>query len=161
MTVRESIAAVEATNDFLEWKKSNPKAYLTSAFAMPTDTEKEWLISYYNHKTETITTFSTETKKSTEDAFKKEKTIPELKLEEVKISEQEALKTAKTSLEINYKEKDPQKTIIVLQKLEDEPLWNITYITPTFKVANIRISATTGKEVSRTIKAVSDFIRSS
>jgi hypothetical protein len=160
MNALNSIKSVGKNPLFLDWKKSNPESYLTSAFAMLANTADEWLISYFNPKTETITTFSTVTKKSTEDAFKKEKTIPELKLEEVKISEQAALKAAKTSLETNYKENNPQKTIIVLQKLEDEPLWNITYITTTLKVANIRISAATGKEISRTMNAVSDFIQS-
>ncbi len=158
MEAVEVIRKTEKSPEFAEWKKSNTDVYLTSAFSMfSEEEEKEWLISYYNGKKDTITTFSGESS-TEEEAFKKEGGIPELKLEDVKMSEEDALKAAKAVLTNNYSEK-PQKVVMVLQNLDSEVLWNLTFITVAFKVVNVRLSAFSGKVISHNASAISDFMQ--
>jgi len=162
MSVAGIVRNIEATKDFMEWKRNNNDSYLTSTFAMFSEGEKrEWLISYYGTKNEKITTFSKNNKKGQEEVFKKENDIPELKLEEVKVTDAKALETAKRVLQDNYKNEREQKTILVLQKLKDEALWNITFITAAFKIVNVKISAVTGQVISNKISAISDFMQKS
>ncbi len=152
------IRKTESSPEFVGWKKANPDAYLTSAFSMFSD-EKEmaWLISYYSGKKETITTFSGESSKE-EEAFKKEKGIPELRLEEVKVGEEAALKAAKEVLAGDYGEKS-QSVVMVLQNIDEKALWNITFMTEAFKVVNVRVSASSGKVLSHNASAISDFMQ--
>ena len=157
----EAVAVIretESSEEFREWKKENPDAHLTSAFSMFSEgEERNWLISYYNSKKDTITTFFGESSKE-EEAFKKEGDIPELRLEEVKIAEEDALKEARKILSEKYGEK-LQKVVMVLQKIGGESLWNMTFITASFKVVNVRVSASTGKVISHNAASLSDFIQ--
>ncbi len=152
------IKETESSEQFRNWKKENPDAHLTSAFSMFSDgDEMAWLISYYSGKKDTITTFSRESS-GEEEAFKKEGGIPELRLEDVKVSEEDALKSAKGILSGNYSEK-AKSVVIVLQNLDGEALWNMTFITEAFKVINVRVSASSGKIISHTASAISDFMQ--
>lgn len=152
------IRKTESSPEFAKWKKANPDAYLTSAFSMFSDeNERGWLISYYNGKKDMITTFSGEGS-SEEEAFKKEGGIPELRLEDVKVSDEDALKAAKEVLAGDYSEK-AKSVVMVLQNLDGEALWNITFITGAFKVVNARVSASSGKIISHNASAISDFMR--
>ncbi len=157
----EAVAAIretESSGAFREWKKANPGAYLTSAFSMFSEGEEvNWLVSYYNGKKDTITTFAGESSKE-EEAFKKEGEIPGLRLEEVKTSAEQAIGEARKVLSESYGER-LQKSIIVLQSLEGKALWNITLITAAFKIVNVRVSAASGEVISHKASSISDFMQ--
>lgn len=158
MEVAAVIREAESSEEFREWKKENPDAHLTSAFSMFSEgEERNWLVSYYNRKKDTITTFFEENSKE-EEAFKKEGDIPELRLEDVKLGEENALEEAKKVLSEEYGEK-PQKVVMVLQNLGGEALWNMTFITAAFKIVNVRVSASTGKLISHNAASISDFMQ--
>jgi len=160
MDVIATVRTIEANNNFIRWKDVNDDAYLTSAFAMYSEGQKkDWLASYYNSKNEKMTTFSLSDEKGHDDAFKKEKEIPKLKLLEVKINDDTAVEAANKVLQDNYAGEKVQRTILVLQKLETEPLWNVTFITTTLKVVNIKLSAVSGKEISHSMSNISDFMQ--
>ena len=160
MNVRQIVSEAEATGDYLEWKKSNPSAYLTSVFAMfSEDHEKEWLVNYYNPGNSAITSFSVAGKRNSEEAFKKGESIHELKLAEVKIGEPEAMERAKKELMGKHPGNIAQKTVVVLQKPESVAVWNVTFITSSFKVVNVKVSAAEGEIVSSSASSVSDFVQ--
>ena len=159
MEVLQTIREIETSDEFSRWKDVNEDAYLTSAFTMFSEGQKkEWLIGYYNEKSQKITTFAPNNQR-TEEVFKKEEHIPKLKVIEVKINEEQAVEAAKGILQNNYKGDTSQRTILVLQKLDVEPLWNITFITHALKVINIKVSAVTGKGLGHNASNVSDFIK--
>ena len=160
MDAGQIVSEAEATGDYLEWKKSNPSAYLTSVFAMFSgDHEKEWLVNYYNPGNSAITSFSAAGKKNSEEAFKKEGSIPELDMVEVKIGEPEAMDRAKKELMEKYPGNATQKTVVVLQKPEAVAIWNVTFITSSFKVINVKLSAAEGEVISRNASSISDFMQ--
>lgn len=152
------VRKTESSEGFRAWRKANTDAYLTSAFSMFSDEkERTWLISYYCGRKDTITTFSGESP-TEEEAFKKEGGIPELSLEEVKVGEEAALKTARGILSGDYGEKS-QSVVMVLQNIGGEALWNVTFMTAAFKVVNVRVSASSGKVLSHNASAISDFMQ--
>lgn len=160
MDVMATIRKIQSKDNFMRWKDVNEDACLTSAFSMYSEGEKrEWLASYYNCKSEKMTTFSLNNEKGHEEAFKKEKDIPKLKLFEVKINDDKAVEAANKILHANYPGEKVQRTIMVLQKLETEPLWNVTFITATLKVVNIKLSAINAKKISHSMSNISDFMQ--
>lgn len=121
--------------------------------------QKEWRISYYNPPAHKITTFTEHSRHGTEEPFSPESLLPKLKIFEVQIRDDEAVELATATLNKHYKNEQAQRTILVLQNLSEEAAWNITFITNTFKVINIRLSAESGKEISHTMSNVTDFMQ--
>ena len=78
-----------------------------------------------------------------EEVFKDSRTIHELDLETVKISMDDALSIAEKTRQEKYKSEMIYKTIIILQNLGTQ-VWNITLVSLSFNIINIRIDAETG-----------------
>jgi uncharacterized membrane protein YkoI len=140
--VMKEIETVEKSSLFNQWKKQHPDSYLVHFFCM----NEQIQIGYYEKKADTITTFilgKEITQTVDTEIFKQHKVIPALNLNDVQISLQKAKEIVKQLLK---KYPDPvTKEIIVLQTLEKEPVYNITLITATFKMLNVKIHAKNGE----------------
>ena len=207
--VSELVQAVEGSKEFLEWRKGNKSAHLSSMFAMGKGAKQlnEWLLSYYDWKDDTFTTFSTSGSlmAAKEQAFKKGRTVPVLEAGSVKVEIWNSLKIAENVRASNYKGEEANTIITILQPLTHEeflggnnnssnsdgkerrkigkkgtqketkrekaaaemkaeesearPVWNITYITRSFNVINIKIDAETGDVLNHGISGVMDFVQ--
>jgi len=136
---------------FKEWKENNKKDYLCS-YVLVNDIPQ---FDFYNPKTDKITSFiinkEIEIKKE-QNIFKKSKDkIYELKLDRVKITIKKAEEII-NNLE-KYKKENFNKKIIILQSKKD-PLWNISLITNSLNILNIRIDATNGEIISETFESL-------
>lgn len=69
--------------------------------------------------------------------------VNELKIEDVKVDLDKAKDKIDDLIKTKYKGEVPNKTIIILQNLE-EVLWNITIIMNSFNILNIKINAVNG-----------------
>ena len=195
-SVSRLVQVIEGSNEFLEWRKGNKSAHLSSVFAMGKSAKQldEWLLSYYDLKDDTFTTFSTAGSMTAakEQAFKKGKAVPQLESGSVKVEIWDSIKIAENVKESNYKDDDANTVITILQPLthgeisgksstssksggsngrggkkeaerkslendKARPVWNITYITTSFNVINIKIDAKTGEVLSHRISGVMDF----
>ena len=154
------IAEVENSPEFKSWKEKDPDSYLTSTFSMFSETPKEWSISYFNPKTKKTTSFSCQGVKKQEEPFSKEKNIPALELDKVKIEEDTALKLARE--EFGKKSSaSVEKIVMVLQNLKDSPFWNVTFITSDLKSVNLKISCNSEEVLDVKVMNLSDFMQSS
>jgi len=154
--------AIKASKESAKQVLSDKSYYLSSVFSMYSpdkEQEKVWLITFYNSTDNKLETFSENKHQSSEDIFSKDEKVKELIMAEVKIDEKTALNSAINILNEKYKEKFIQKQVLVLQKIKDQLLWNITFITDTFKVVNIKISATQGNEISSKLTNISEFMQ--
>ncbi|MBI3036895.1 PepSY domain-containing protein [Candidatus Woesearchaeota archaeon] len=184
-TVSSLVGAVEKTREFSEWRRSNATAFLSSMFCMASEAEQlasapEWLLSYYDAADDTFTTFSTLSgqKATKEQAFKKGRTLPQLGIKGVKIGIKGCIKLAEGVRSRKYKGESPTRTIAILQPLAPielaasgssnigseemkgiKTVWNITYITASYNVLNIKIDAETGKVLADSISGVMDFMQ--
>jgi len=139
------------SNVFKEWKEKNEKDYLCS-YILINDIPQ---FDFYNPKTDKITSFiindEIEIKKE-QNIFKKSKDkICELKLDKVKITLEKAEEII-NNLE-KYKKENFNKKIIILQS-KKSPLWNLSLITTTLDILNIKIDAITGEIFSETFESL-------
>lgn len=148
----------------LELIKNSPEfqkdLYLSSCSKL----QKDWQLDFYSKKTKTITSFTVKDNKPeliSKDSkiFQKlPKDLEKLNLNKIavefieaeKIAEQEQKKLCPDSI---------NKKIIILQKIK-YPIWNLTYITSTLKIINIKINAQTEEVIDSTCESVMQFRQS-
>jgi len=151
MEFLDALSELEKSTQFKLWVKKNKKSYLSYGFIMKDPAVKEeWQIGYYNPTTDTVTTFTIGediVQNPEAEMFKDDKKVLPLEVKDIKITLKEALKIAEKIQDEKYSAHKPFKKIIILQKLEIGQVWNITYITNTFKSLNIKIDSVTGNIV--------------
>ena len=150
----EEIKRLESSQEFRERIKKNPDIFLAHVFYI-IDEENKGIVQagYYSKKKDIILTFIVEKEKisfNCEDrVFKEQKTaIKPLDLSKVKIDVNEALEIADALQKEKYKAQLPVKKIAILQHLPAGQVWNITFLTQSFKTLNIKIDSETREIVS-------------
>ncbi|MCD4666728.1 hypothetical protein K8R47_02875 [archaeon] len=135
-----------------EFKKLPKEYFLCSCFLI---IGKDWQFDFFSKKTGKMISFivNDEIKRQEDKPFSKDKSkIKILDLKKVKIKYEDALKKAQSY----YPKEIANKEIIILQS-SSEPIWNVTLITNTLNVINVKSSAVTGKLVSKTRESVLRF----
>jgi hypothetical protein len=162
MEIKDLIKRLEEGKEFKDWKEKNKDSFLAHIFKMLDDANKDdWQIGFYN-KDDTMTTFIITPADikiaETENIFKKpEAKIQKLDLEKVEVDITKALETAEKIQTTEYKQETPFKIITILQKLDLGQVYNITYVTQTFKVLNFKIDSNNGKVLKKTLQTIMDF----
>jgi len=134
---------------FKDWKEKHKESFLCSFIEI-----NNVQFDFYNEN-ETITTFTMGDNieiKENEKIFKKTK-LNELKLDEIKLTKEQALKIIKEK----YPKETFTKEIFILQNPK-EPIWNITLITSSLKILNIRIDMNK-KITSETFEPLTNLMR--
>ena len=130
---------LEDVKDLIKEIGKVPGAYLVSCFFM----NKEWRIDYYSVKDHKMITYFQQNGKlqnQKDEIFqKKQKKLEQLKLNKVKIHYLEALEKVTVNSD---------KSIIILQVIDGVVVWNITIITPEFKIYNLKVNAENGATIS-------------
>jgi len=163
MEINSIVEKVENSYIFKKWQKDNKKSYLTHLFKMIDDLNKDaWQVGFYN-KDDTITSFVVDNDNISilpeEEIFKKKKSkIQELNLSKVKIDLKNALEIAENFQKKECYGNEPNKIIVVLQSIVNNIIYNITYITKTLNILNLKIDATDGKIISSDLKAMMEFM---
>jgi len=154
---KELLAEVQKSREYQKIVKEEPDIYLASAFTMK---KGEWQLDFYSKKKKTLTSFRKENsrlKVAEDKLFQQKETAPEpLELEEARISLTEALEKTRNELKKSSAGEE-QKHIIILQKKDNKIIWNITVLTTSFKVLNIKIDAATGNILSESVESLLNF----
>ncbi len=151
------VKRLESTQLFKDWKADNPQHYLSYIFYMTDDFPQ---VGYYDPDTDKITTFimGSEIETSPEQAvFKKEGQVKPLKIDEVQIPLIKALEKARALQEEEYKAEEITKEIIVLQNIEQGLVYNVTLVTASFKLINIKLCANSGTVLEHNVSSVMDL----
>lgn len=158
MDLKKQKQDIEATTFFKEWKQKHPISYLAHFFIL---SETDIQLGFYEPSTDTMWTFTPGTTKIVEDKeiFKEQKTIPELDITKVMISSEEAKQKVQQYQKEKYPSDPISKEIIVLQTLDNKAVYNMTLITLTFKMLNVRIDATAGNVVSEKMQPIMDMVQ--
>jgi len=163
MEAKEIIETLRSHSEFKEWEKHNKECYLVHIFKMLDDlNEKVWQVGYYNKKNDKITTFFMDDNDikiiPEEEVYKKEKkAIKKLDIKKVEVSMQDSLKKANELLKKKYKGESSLKTILILQNINEGLVWNITFVTNSFKTLNVKVDANNGKIVKHEITSLMEF----
>ncbi|MFA6073449.1 MAG: hypothetical protein WC758_05025 [Candidatus Woesearchaeota archaeon] len=141
---------------FLEFESSSKDFYLVHIYKMLGGSNESSLeFGFYNQETDRIVVFETNPirKRAEEEVFKEAETIHPLKLENVKLSLDDALLVAEQFRKEKYSSEVVYQTIMILQNI-DRQVWNITLITLSFNILNIRIDAQLGVVVDSSIHSI-------
>jgi hypothetical protein len=145
--MKELYNKLVSSNEFKNWKVKHKESFLCSYIMIENPQ-----FDFYN-KNDTLTSFimndEIETKDN-EEFLKSHSKLKELKLDEVRVSQDEALELIKERNEYSRK-------LIILQNTK-EPFWNITLISPS-KLLNIKIDAKNKKILSKKIEPISKLMR--
>jgi len=158
MNIKQTIKKVESSKAFKSFIRAHPDYFLAHCFTMVSEGDKSfvWELGYYSEKTDKLVVFETEPKiimRPEEDAFKKEGTIKKLELNKVKISTSKVLDICDELVKKKYSGQSITKKIIILQNLEKQ-IFNITLVTLSFNILNIKIDAASGEVVSDNIQSI-------
>lgn len=162
MEVLDILKRLKEESKFKEWKEKNKDSFLAHVFKLLDDANKDdWQIGFYN-KDDTITTFIITPDDikiaSTENIFKKpEAKIQKLDEKKIKVDMTKALEMAEKIQTTEYKNETPSKIIAILQKLDIGQIYNITYLTQSFKVLNFKIDSSNGKILKKSLSSIMDF----
>jgi len=169
MLVTSMVSKVEASDEFKAWRKDNQDAYLAHAFVMLEDLKDvtvleklAWQVGYYLPKDDMIAVFMIDedvvSRAPDSEIFKKESNaVDKLDLEKIKFDIREALDKTMDVLDEKYKAHMPDKIIVILQSLDSTQLWNMTVVTRSFHMINIRIDTGSGEVVKETINSIFDL----
>lgn len=168
MQIKKEIEKLERSREFAEWRKKNRDSYLSYALFMTGEEEDKVEIGFYNRKNDKVTTFcihgcekgkmSVEVKPE-ESVFKKpDMEVEELDIGKIKIDVPEATSIASNLQKEKYPAEFPMKLIIILQKLSPfGNIYNVTFVTKTFKTLNIKIDAGSGDVVEDNLVSLMQF----
>ncbi len=163
----DKIKTLESSKEFKGFKSKNKDAFLTHVFYMLDEANRNCVqIGYYNPKKDKITTFIMEgdciTKTPEAEVFKEQETvIKPLDMSKAKIEMSEAVEIAEKLQRDKYPADQPIKKIAILQHLPIGQVWNITFVTATFKTLNIKIDSQSKKVVSDRLISIAEFGKAS
>ncbi len=146
---------------FKEWHSQNKSYFLAHAFVMMDEANKDsWQIGFYNSEKERMVTFhvsDTVQKTEEQEVLRGKGEITPLKAEEVKLSVEDALRKAKECLQQNYKAENTIKHFFIIQHVESNTMYNVTFFTQSMKTINIKINAGDGKIIKHSMQSLAEF----
>ena len=150
----EFFKKLEKSHVFKDWKKENKNYFLYSCFSIIDKKEEFWQFDYYSKKLNKITSFKVSENIEIfpeDDIFSDGKnTINKLDLKDLKIEFNEIFE------KLRKKHKDVVKEIIILQN-SDGLIWNISLLTSTMNLINVKACASTGKILEEKSESVLNF----
>lgn len=162
MEFEEIVKKAQSSKEFKEWKEKHKEYYLAHAFVMlDKANEGVWQLGYYDKQSNNVATIILQGDAVSiipeQEILKASQEITELNPADVKLSVKEALETASKCIKENYPKELILKNFFIIQHLDEGTVFNITYLTQTFKTINIKISTTDGKIFKHTIAAIANF----
>ena len=158
MRIADVLGKVEKSKDFRKLKKENPEFYLAHAFTMIDENEKKgaWELGFYSPERDRLAVFETEPKvrlKSEDEVFKQEGIVKPLDVKKIKVSFQKAMELCDELLKSKYSAQTVTKRIVIIQSLE-RPMYNVTLVTRSFSILNIKIDCQTGEVISDNLQSL-------
>ena len=154
---------VEETPRYKEWKQKNSDSYFVSAFFIGEDfspKSKQWQFDFYEPNKDKVVSFiyGSDQAVKEEEIFKKTKDkIPELLLENLKIDLEKAIDIVEKINKSKHPGETATKRLFILQVLESKSVWNITYISSSFNILNIKIDAISGEVINENFSSILSF----
>ncbi len=161
MDILAKLAKLTSSAQFKAWHKDHKKHFLAHAFVLLDDANKDIAqFGFYDSEKKTMTSWHvSDTIKHTDDqeVLDSGSAILKLDVNAVKISSDDALKTAEEIRVNEYKSEIPLKKFFIIQMIDNSASYNITIFTQSFSTINIKIHATDGKVFSHTKQKLMEF----
>ena len=164
MDLQTALKKLKQSKEFKDWNKKKKDTFLSYILMMIDNNKKTpWQIGYYNKSNDKIITFIVEDEikmEQEEEIFKiPGMEVKPLDIEKAKIPYDEILKISQEFQKEKYPQELSRKTIAILQNLEQYGnIWNITYVTISFKTLNMKINAENGEIIHHNLQSLMDFV---
>jgi uncharacterized membrane protein YkoI len=140
---KPALTLLQESQVFKDYQKKNTTSYLTNSLFID-----DWQLNYFSPQTHQVTTFTVNASVKKKTLETENKKFPKLNNTKVNIDLKKALKIS------NHSTSKDQKTIVILQTENSEPIWNITIPLPSLKVIQVKISAESGKVLEESEKNI-------
>ncbi|MAF98999.1 MAG: hypothetical protein CMH61_00145 [Nanoarchaeota archaeon] len=159
MNVNTAFNDLNSSKIFKEWKKQFPSSYISHFYGSLDQqfTVGTWEVGYYIPEHDKIAIFVVSNPiemKPESEVFKETKTIEELDFSHVTVSQQDALKKYEEVKNEKYSAEHLLKGFVILQKFKTHLMWNISYVTQSLKILNIKIDAVNSNVISEDLVTV-------
>lgn len=154
MRFHDSLKRLHQHKTFIDWRAQNKDHTLAHGFFMiDPKIKEEWQIGYYSPHDDRIVTFSIDDENEVvmnppSEVFKKDAKVKALDPSAVTQDAEHAVQLARELQQTKYKGHDPSQIMVLLQHLERGQVWNISMITKTFSIVNVKIDASTNTVVA-------------
>ena len=171
MLIQDKIDNLKSSEAYEQWlHECDSESYLAHIFIMLEKVDQTTIlenlpvqIGFYNPSNDTITVFSIDQENNVKklpdsEVFKEEdKTVVRLDPDSVKIDLKDPFDKAVEFAEKNYQKHQPDRIICILQNIEEQQVYNVTVVTKSFHMINVRIDTSTGEIVKHSISSVFDL----
>lgn len=141
MLASELKEKVESSDVYKEWRATRPKSVLSSIFG---DLKKvpEWTLNYFNPQTGKMSSFTCEpiSVKTRQEIIESDQLPKALDLDLAKAPLEDVIDNATVILTSKFSSSVVTRGICVLQIINNEQVWNVTFFTSNLKAINIRIN---------------------
>lgn len=155
MDIKTLLEKLRKSSVFKKWHSNNKDSVLVHLFVMlEPGAVPNYDVGFYDFKKELMTSFSVDENVSrielneAKEIFKEEgQKIEALEESKIKITLDEAIFISLKLQKEKYSPHAPLKQIVILQNIKEGQVWNITFVTKSFKTLNIKVDSETGKVV--------------
>src|SRR3989338_2277064 len=166
MELNQAFEKVSKSKEYEDSIKENKDIFFSYELVTIEKNETSpWQLGFYNKSTDKITTFvigkdETAVQKE-EEVFKKPgMEVKPIDIEKAKLKFNEIIKKAEEFKKEEYPKEAISKTIAILQNLQCfGTIWNITFVTDSFKTLNLKISAENSEVISHNLESIMDFVK--
>ncbi|MEK6949705.1 MAG: hypothetical protein AABX34_05765 [Nanoarchaeota archaeon] len=164
MEPQKTLKKLKESAVFAEWSKKNPDNFFSYALKILEGKEEQpWQLGFYLKEKDKMASFTInpgniEMQKE-EEVFKKpDMEVNPIDIKNVKLDFNKILEKAELFKKEKYPDELASKTIAILQNLESYgDIWNITFVTFSYNVLNLKLSAETGRVLYSHLESLMDF----
>ena len=166
MELKQTLKKLKESKEFTDWNKKNPNNFFSYAFKMlENNKEGSWQLGFYHKAADRVTTFvanpnSIEMQEEEEIFKKPDMEVVPVDIKKIKVPFEKILKKAELFQKKKYPAELVSKTIAILQNLKEYGnIWNITYVTLSFKTLNMKINAENGKILHHSLESLMNIVK--
>jgi len=158
---KDALGELKKSSTFKAWMKKNSKCYLSYGFFVIDNEDTHWKIGYYDKSKDRVTSFDVGKSikiEPDEEIFKKDKkAVRKLHPKNIKLDLADAVALANSIQKEEFANENPIKIIAVLQNIEKNEVWNLTFLTQNFNTLNFKIKADTGRVIDKKLVSLMQF----
>ena len=166
MELKQAFEKVSKNKEYKDSIKENKSIFFSYALiTIESNKTTPWQLGFYNKSTDKITTFvigkDEIAVQKEEEVFKKPgMEVKPIEIEKAKSKFSEIIKKADKFRNEKYSKETVSKTIAILQNLgEYGMVWNITFVTDSFKTLNMKINPENGEVLHHALESLMNFVK--
>ena len=166
MELKQAFEKVSKNKEYKDLIKENKNIFFSYSLVTIENNEiSPWQLGFYNKSVDKITTFvigkDEIAVQKEEEVFKKPgMEVKPIEMEKAKLKFSEITAKAEKFKKEEYPKEAISKTIAILQNIEDYgTIWNITFVTDSFKTLNMKINPQNGEIMHHNLDSLMSFVK--